>query len=367
MRDRVAHGRVLAAAATSGATDQSGGERGAAGEGHHPHDDRSPWRPGSTRSRRPLRAPGAVALGPRCRPLVIARLSRSQQSRGNPCSIWSSSTATACWWTASGSPCRSTSSCSSGSGWPLTEAEVIERFVGRSHEYFVGEIEAAIGRPLDPDWEDEFLALYRDAFEAELAPVDGVVDALDRIAAPTCVASSSTPRATALHARPDRPARALRGPDLQRRRRPERQAGTRPVPARRRDARRRSGALRRGRGQRFRPPGRSCGGNGGLRLRRRPHAAASAWPGPRPPCSPTCASCRTCSARPDRPKRLGRPQAAQGHWSSWRYVRLPDRRARPPRPGAGGRVQSRRAGRWITGVTQTCARGTAGPGRRSRG
>src|SRR6187455_412289 len=77
-------------------------------------------------------------------------------------------------------------------GWPLTEAEVIERFVGRSHAYFAAEIEAAIGRPLDPDWEDEFLPLYNDALEAELVPVDGVVDALDRIAAPTCVASSST-------------------------------------------------------------------------------------------------------------------------------------------------------------------------------
>ena len=77
-------------------------------------------------------------------------------------------------------------------GWPMTEVEVIERFVGRSHAYFVGEIEAAIGRPLEPDWEDEFLSLYNDALEAELAPVDGVVDALDRISAPTCVASSST-------------------------------------------------------------------------------------------------------------------------------------------------------------------------------
>jgi len=77
-------------------------------------------------------------------------------------------------------------------GWPLTEAEVIERFVGRSHEYFVGEIEAAIGRPLEPGWEDEFLALYRDAFAAGLAPVDGVVEALDRISAPTCVASGSS-------------------------------------------------------------------------------------------------------------------------------------------------------------------------------
>jgi HAD superfamily hydrolase (TIGR01509 family) len=77
-------------------------------------------------------------------------------------------------------------------GWTLTEAEVVERFVGRSHEYMVGEIEAAIGRRLPEDWEDEFHRLYREAFEAELAPVEGVVEALDRITAPTCVASSST-------------------------------------------------------------------------------------------------------------------------------------------------------------------------------
>jgi HAD superfamily hydrolase (TIGR01509 family) len=77
-------------------------------------------------------------------------------------------------------------------GWHLTEAEIAERFVGRSHEYMVGEIEAAIGRPLPADWHDELHALYREAFEAELAPVDGVVEALDRLATPTCVASSSS-------------------------------------------------------------------------------------------------------------------------------------------------------------------------------
>jgi len=77
-------------------------------------------------------------------------------------------------------------------GWPLTEAEVIERFVGRSERYMVGEIEAALGRRLPAGWESPFQALYRDAFEAELAPVDGVVDALDAIDFPTCVASSSS-------------------------------------------------------------------------------------------------------------------------------------------------------------------------------
>ena len=77
-------------------------------------------------------------------------------------------------------------------GWPLTEEEVIERFVGRSQEYMESEIEAHLGRPLPERWEEETRPRYREVFEAELAPVDGIVDALDAIALPTCVASSST-------------------------------------------------------------------------------------------------------------------------------------------------------------------------------
>lgn len=75
-------------------------------------------------------------------------------------------------------------------GWPLSEEEIVERFVGRTHEYMVAEIEAQLGRPLADGWEDEFGHLYRDAFEAQLAPVDGIVEALDRITVPVCVASS---------------------------------------------------------------------------------------------------------------------------------------------------------------------------------
>jgi HAD superfamily hydrolase (TIGR01509 family) len=77
-------------------------------------------------------------------------------------------------------------------GWDLTEAEIVERFVGRSESYMVGEIEAALGRRLPGDWDAEFAPLYREALEAELQPVDGIVEALDAISAPTCVASSST-------------------------------------------------------------------------------------------------------------------------------------------------------------------------------
>jgi HAD superfamily hydrolase (TIGR01509 family) len=77
-------------------------------------------------------------------------------------------------------------------GWPLTEAEVIELFVGRSDRDTQAEIEAHLGRRLPPDWQKQFEPLYRRAFEAELVPVEGVVEALDRIMLPHCVASSGT-------------------------------------------------------------------------------------------------------------------------------------------------------------------------------
>jgi HAD superfamily hydrolase (TIGR01509 family) len=77
-------------------------------------------------------------------------------------------------------------------GWPLTEAEIIDRFMGRSEAYMTGAIERAIGRSLPAGWEGEFAPLYRDALEAELEAVDGVVEALNSISTPTCVASSST-------------------------------------------------------------------------------------------------------------------------------------------------------------------------------
>jgi HAD superfamily hydrolase (TIGR01509 family) len=77
-------------------------------------------------------------------------------------------------------------------GWPMSEAEVVERFVGRSEEFMTAEIEAHLGRSLPVGWEAQFQHLYRAAFEAELAPVEGVVEALDQISTPTCVASSGS-------------------------------------------------------------------------------------------------------------------------------------------------------------------------------
>jgi len=77
-------------------------------------------------------------------------------------------------------------------GWPLSEAEVIERFVGRSDRDTQAAIEAHIGRELPEDWGESIQQRYRRAFAGRLGPVAGVLEALDRITLPSCVASSGT-------------------------------------------------------------------------------------------------------------------------------------------------------------------------------
>ena len=77
-------------------------------------------------------------------------------------------------------------------GWPLTEAEVIERFVGRSNRETRAAIEAHLGRTLPTDWGEQLERLYRRVFAAQLTPVRGVPEALDRITLPSCIASSGT-------------------------------------------------------------------------------------------------------------------------------------------------------------------------------
>jgi HAD superfamily hydrolase (TIGR01509 family) len=52
------------------------------------------------------------------------------------------------------------------------------------------QIEEQLGRPID--WEREFESRYREVFGQKLRPVDGIVDVLQGIATPICVASSGT-------------------------------------------------------------------------------------------------------------------------------------------------------------------------------
>jgi HAD superfamily hydrolase (TIGR01509 family) len=77
-------------------------------------------------------------------------------------------------------------------GWPLSEGEIIERFMGRSHGHFVAEVEAHVGRRLPKGWDLGFEQRYLEAFEADLRAVEGIVEALEQIELPTCVASSGS-------------------------------------------------------------------------------------------------------------------------------------------------------------------------------
>ncbi len=79
-------------------------------------------------------------------------------------------------------------------GWEISEAEVVERFVGRSDDHMLAVIEQHLGRDVP-----EFMPTYRErlfaAFDRELRAVEGIVEALDRIdrlGLATCVASSGT-------------------------------------------------------------------------------------------------------------------------------------------------------------------------------
>ena len=52
-----------------------------------------------------------------------------------------------------------------GLGWPLTEQDIVERFVGRSAAYMQQEIERHLGRGID--WDGEFESRYHQVFERE--------------------------------------------------------------------------------------------------------------------------------------------------------------------------------------------------------
>ena len=77
-------------------------------------------------------------------------------------------------------------------GWPLTEDEIVERWVGRTEAAMKAEIEDHLGR----DVGDELAAFevrYLEAFAEQLQPVEGAAEAVDAIQAAgyaTCIASS---------------------------------------------------------------------------------------------------------------------------------------------------------------------------------
>lgn len=80
-------------------------------------------------------------------------------------------------------------------GWPITEAEVVERHLGRSNADVLADIAEHIGRPVPADWDEAWNAEYRRIFDEQLEAVPGVAEAIKVLAAEgfqTCVASSGS-------------------------------------------------------------------------------------------------------------------------------------------------------------------------------
>lgn len=77
-------------------------------------------------------------------------------------------------------------------GWRIDTDEIIARFVGRSHDHFLAVVEEHIGYKLPDKWEDSYQRLYREAMLRDLRPVPGIIDALDVITVPSCVASNGS-------------------------------------------------------------------------------------------------------------------------------------------------------------------------------
>jgi HAD superfamily hydrolase (TIGR01509 family) len=78
-------------------------------------------------------------------------------------------------------------------GLPMDYDETVRTFVGRSAATCVQMVESRLGRPVPEGWVDAWRQRTFDAFSEELRPVEGVAEALDRIGAPFCVASSGEP------------------------------------------------------------------------------------------------------------------------------------------------------------------------------
>lgn len=80
-------------------------------------------------------------------------------------------------------------------GWTITEAEVIDLFLGKSEADMFMVLEQHAGRPLPRDWDERRSREYRRVFDEQLQAVPGVAEAIKAISDigfQTCIASSGT-------------------------------------------------------------------------------------------------------------------------------------------------------------------------------
>lgn len=75
-------------------------------------------------------------------------------------------------------------------GLALTLEDMFEQFVGHSMGQCMDKVSDLLGKRPPETFLPAYRARTRDALESSLRPVPGIVDALDRLALPSCVASS---------------------------------------------------------------------------------------------------------------------------------------------------------------------------------
>lgn len=87
--------------------------------------------------------------------------------------------------------CRMMAEALTQEGYPISTEDMVLRFAGLSGKTRQAEIERELGRKLPADFETIAQQSLRAAFRQELQATPGIVDALDALLIPVCVASSS--------------------------------------------------------------------------------------------------------------------------------------------------------------------------------
>jgi HAD superfamily hydrolase (TIGR01509 family) len=88
--------------------------------------------------------------------------------------------------------CRAHAEVLSRHGYPITQEQVFDRFLGRSTRQANIEVEAELGRALPDDFHVQLQDEQFRSFEADLQAVPHIHAALDAIVQPVCVASSGS-------------------------------------------------------------------------------------------------------------------------------------------------------------------------------
>ncbi len=89
--------------------------------------------------------------------------------------------------------CRAHAETLTRHGYPITEKQVLDRFLGRSMRHSLLEVEAELGRRLPDDFQSQVYSEIFRLFSISLQATPHMAETLTRIAEPVCVASSGPP------------------------------------------------------------------------------------------------------------------------------------------------------------------------------